>query len=105
MIGFYTLDQEMSADESPVYIRQDDDVNDKDVRVFRSHGLWMIADFDSWPPNTLYRCDDNLPGMEEHCRRFQPEVPLQGFAQSRPSVANPAPTLQSQPCFAEKIEL
>lgn len=73
--GVYHYESEFVYGDAMVFAKEDSE--DSDVRIFRHALVWSIADFSSWPPNTLYRCDVARAACEES---GELQMPLEGYS-------------------------
>ena len=87
--GVYKQSPEHASDGISVYMREDteeelaDDAPEieNDYRLFRHKGYWTFADFETWPPTTLYRCNPYIGDTSsiKHCVKFSQNPPMVGF--------------------------
>ncbi|RHY95736.1 hypothetical protein DYB37_002727 [Aphanomyces astaci] len=102
--GVYQVDESLRSDDLPVFTRtdqDDDDLATHDYRLFRHQGYWAFANFASWPPDVMFRCDPYRNHHEDNvaCEKGQAVPPLSGYtARQADTTLTAPPTLQLHPC-------
>ncbi|CEG42284.1 uncharacterized protein PHALS_12572 [Plasmopara halstedii] len=74
-----------------------------DFRLYRHNGFWLIANVESWPPVTHFRCDptkSQVFGVDilELCRFGKQVPPRSGYTPATPRQGNILLTLHHQVC-------
>ncbi|OWZ18648.1 hypothetical protein PHMEG_0007238 [Phytophthora megakarya] len=103
--GHYLLQPDViqSDPDTPVFFREDDeDAEERDFRLFRHNGFWMLADVESWPPVTHFRCDPTKSqvgiDVSEVCGLGLATPPRIGYSPVNTKLGDFYLTLQTHAC-------
>jgi hypothetical protein len=116
MNGRYVLSDDHSKGSPPLYLLEDpvdksisnglkeeEEEEETDFRLFRHGPIWMFSNFASWPPKTAYRCDPGKKPIDdmdffETCGINKSLPPMSGFTMYDQVAPHDFLTLQEESC-------